>query len=445
MININSYLKRAIKRNNKKTEKKACDITHNIPKKNTINILVLSSNYNSFVKEITEATSTISTVNICVLVRYNGLAELYKYLPIPSLSNHIKRYTKKNIVSISNLPQNICVHLINLKYLIPDGYNVSLPVHLYKKIRDFIYKNNINIDIIHSHFSWPYGVVGIYLKRHFNVPLVVSLHGSDVREPLLNRSNHNWRLLNFALYKVIQYSDALVTYHEEIRDLLIRRYGPEIKKKLIFTYKPIPESRFNCSHTNIYKNEQRCNSPILDSGKYKVLFLARVDKDKDPITFIKAAKLLRKYKDIIFILVGTGKLFDHVKEFKQKNKLSNVYLVGWSSTPERWFCTADVYCALSPIENIWSTTLQEAIMADLPIISTKVGYTTRVLTHLKNAYLIPPSNPVELARAILFLRNNPKYSKKIVAHNKKFKESFKEESFQKTMSILYSKLKGEFR
>jgi len=121
--------------------------------------------------------------------------------------------------------------------------------------------------------------------------------------------------------------------------------------------------------------------------------------------------------------------------------LDNLIIVGEDLDTARWYKLADVFCALSPIENIWSTTIQEAFCMGKPCTITKVGYTEKVLLHKEDAYLISPQNPYELSNAILELKNN-EYLLNKLSNNclSKWKNKFDSKNTIKELIKLYKTL-----
>ena len=61
-------------------------------------------------------------------------------------------------------------------YFISDGMNKRIGEKLTTKFERYINKNNIEFDIIHSHFIWPQGYIGVKLGKIFNRPVVITLH-----------------------------------------------------------------------------------------------------------------------------------------------------------------------------------------------------------------------------------------------------------------------------
>jgi glycosyltransferase involved in cell wall biosynthesis len=140
-----------------------------------------------------------------------------------------------------------------------------------------------------------------------------------------------------------------------------------------------------------------------------VLFVGRLVDFKDPVTFVKAARLLSQSTiepTYQFVIAGDGGLLEECR--KLAFGYENISILGWVK-PEKandLMSRADIFCQLSPYENIWATTLISAMKQRKAIICTNVGHTGTYLTHKYNVFLIPPNNHVALAEAINVLAND---------------------------------------
>ena len=140
-----------------------------------------------------------------------------------------------------------------------------------------------------------------------------------------------------------------------------------------------------------------------------ILFAGRLVDFKDPVTFIKAARLLSQNMTEPahqFVIAGDGDLLEECRKLALGYK--NISILGWVK-PEKvddLMIHAEVFCQLSPYENIWASTLISAMKHKKAIICTNVGYTDKYLTHKHHAFLIPPKNHVALAEAINILAND---------------------------------------
>lgn len=140
-----------------------------------------------------------------------------------------------------------------------------------------------------------------------------------------------------------------------------------------------------------------------------ILFAGRLVDFKDPVTFVKAARLLSQNMvepAYHFVIAGDGDLLEECRKLALGYK--NISILGWVK-PEKvdeLMIQADIFCQLSPYENLWASTLISAMKHKKAIICTAVGCTSTYLTHKYHAFLIPPSNHVALAEAIGVVAND---------------------------------------
>jgi glycosyltransferase involved in cell wall biosynthesis len=148
----------------------------------------------------------------------------------------------------------------------------------------------------------------------------------------------------------------------------------------------------------------------------KILFAGRLVDFKDPLTFIKAALLLNRDPTTEvhdFIVAGDGELLKACKQLAAKQ--ANINLLGWIEQKKvtELMIQADVFCQLSPFENIWAASLISAMKHKKAIICTNVGYTNQFLKDGQNAILIPARDETRLAEAITALSENPELRGKL--------------------------------
>jgi glycosyltransferase involved in cell wall biosynthesis len=140
-----------------------------------------------------------------------------------------------------------------------------------------------------------------------------------------------------------------------------------------------------------------------------ILFAGRLVDFKDPVTFIKAARLLSENvaePAHEFVVAGDGELLEECRKLAFGYK--NISILGWVK-PEKvddLMIHADIFCQLSPYENLWASTLISAMKRRKAIICTNVGYTCTYLVDKYHVFLIPPNDHVALAEAIGILAND---------------------------------------
>jgi len=140
-----------------------------------------------------------------------------------------------------------------------------------------------------------------------------------------------------------------------------------------------------------------------------ILFAGRLVDFKDPLTFIRAVCTLNQSTsrpDCQFAIAGDGELLEECR--KLASGCGNILFLGWVK-PEKvdvLMADADIFCQLSPFENLWASTLICAMKHRKAIICTDAGYTGSYLKHNYHVFLIPPRNHVALAEAIELLARN---------------------------------------
>lgn len=108
----------------------------------------------------------------------------------------------------------------------------------------------------------------------------------------------------------------------------------------------------------------------------KALFttLGRLDKNKNQILLLKAAKLLKKYRDdFVIYLLGDGEERKKLELYITENDLNeNVKILGFKDNPYPYIKNS-VATVLTSLSEGFSLALAESALLDTPIISADVG------------------------------------------------------------------------
>lgn len=252
-------------------------------------------------------------------------------------------------------------------------------------------------DLIHVHWLIPAGLFGICAKFLFQTPLIITVHGTDIRIiPAVIRCF----LLRFA--------DAIISPHPELTRL-ITKCGQDVHQ--------IP----NLIANNKEINPGSCNSHNKFEGKKIVSFIGRLDSFKDPLTFIHSIPLiLQKRSDIAFVIAGDGNLYEDVcKLIESYGIKEDILVLGWYEDTTVLFNKTDIFVSLSQIENIWSLSLVEAMRHAIPCIVTASGTTPEILHNMVDSILIPVNDKESLAETVMILASDESLSRSIGYNGKK--------------------------
>lgn len=240
-------------------------------------------------------------------------------------------------------------------------------------------------DVVHVHWA-PLAWLGLALRRRYGVPVVLTVHGTDVRS-----------LPPFLIRPAMTRVDAVVASNLETEALLRQLDVTEYHAIPL----PIDEAAFQPG----MEAGPVAKELGLRPGDDVVTFVGRLNTFKDPLTLVRAAPLvLAERPQARFAIVGDGPLAEELRASVRQQSLEQaVHLVGARGDTGRFLALSKLFVALSPVENAWSMTIVEAMHMRVPCIITRAGQTERLFTHQEDAYLIPPGDETALAAAILRL------------------------------------------
>ena len=119
------------------------------------------------------------------------------------------------------------------------------------------------------------------------------------------------------------------------------------------------------------------------------------------------AELRRHHPESHLVLVGDGPLREVMADRSSRpDLLGSVHLTGQRDDVRSLLPALDVFVLSSRFEGL-SIALVEALAAGLPSVVTSVGGITEVVTHEREALVVPPSDPTALAAALVRLAEDP--------------------------------------
>jgi teichuronic acid biosynthesis glycosyltransferase TuaC len=356
-----------------------------------IKILTIAPYYKWFIKGFVEGLSSSIEYNN-VFYHYNRLANLANYIPFGGRFNHIRSFSGKEMCVLTGKSDNVNVVSLPEFYFIADGKNKILPKNLAKKIKNKINKENIDFDLIHSHFLWPQGRIGTELSKIFEIPHIITLHE--------NMKHYN------AIKKNIGFDN--IKYIFDNGDFFIR-----VNKKDIpfFISEGISSNKltsvpngFDDKKYTIIPKETAREILALPRDK-KILFnLSRLDDVKGQRYLIDAMKkIVKDNANVQCYIGGDGPL----KEVLQKQILSEglkeyVSLLGYVSDEKinYWMNASDLF-VLPSLDEGNPTVMFESLGIGLPFIGTKVAGMPEIITSNEYGLLANPAHTDDLSEKII--------------------------------------------
>ena len=138
-------------------------------------------------------------------------------------------------------------------------------------------------------------------------------------------------------------------------------------------------------------------------GTPNILFVGRFEPRKGVLDLLKAYRQVRR--DGVgarLLLVGAGPQEREARRYVATRRLRGVEFLGRVSDDEKLqlFRTADVYCSPATGRESFGIVLLEAMAAGAPIVASDIHGYKGVVRRGREALLVPPREPKELAAAI---------------------------------------------
>ena len=245
------------------------------------------------------------------------------------------------------------------------GTNLMEEVARYALVGGTIAMQN-QFDVIHAH-DWLTYPAGVAAKRLTGKPLVIHVHATEY-----DRSGENVNTQVYALEKMgMEAADRVITVSNLTRNTVINRYG--ISPDKVFTVH------------NAVDFSGRSEMDVHRGVPEKVVtFLGRITYQKGPEYFIEAAnKVLKYYKNVRFVMAGSGDLLNRsIRRVAKLGISDRFHFTGFlrGADVQRMFAMSDVYVMPSVSEPFGISPL-EAMRTGVPTIISKQSGVAEVLRH----------------------------------------------------------------
>lgn len=209
-----------------------------------------------------------------------------------------------------------------------------------------------------------------------------------------------WRGFNEDYFNnVVRYK-----YKEKLqRGLFKVNYSIVLGKNIYDKYHSIGlNTPYSLGSTMLDESLLRTSPKIFSEGRFSVLFLARIIKEKGIFETLQAfEKFNESHPDANLVIAGDGEDYNAVKSYVEQNHLQNVMLLGDVRGEKKKACfeAADVYLFPSYTEGMPNSVL-EALGMGLPIITSKVGAVPDFFEDGKMGVLMQGHSSVEILDAL---------------------------------------------
>lgn len=289
----------------------------------------------------------------------------------------------------------------------------------------------IRPDILHCFFTLPSGSFGLFCKKIYKIPYIVSALGADV--PGFNIGD--WRLdVYHALTKFISRSiwnnaSFIVANSNSLKETCTKF---DSKRNIGVITNGVDTDLF-------YPNKTRKTN----QNEVQLLFVSRLMPQKGIDTLIKSCGLLKKrgINNYRLTIVGEGHLKGLMFSLIEQNGIKDrINYLGWKDLEDLpgIYREADIFILPSVMEGMSSVTLQ-AMASGLPIVASNVKGFEEILEENVNGLTAEYNNEEQFADAIEKLIKSPDLRETMSKNSLRKSVQFSWESIAKQYLELYER------
>ncbi len=248
-------------------------------------------------------------------------------------------------------------------------------------------------DIIHAHWIIPQGLIAYFIKKKFNIPYVVTSHGSDI-------FGLQQKFLIDLKRKVLKEAKHITGVSNAIKDEILKLV-PEIEVSVIPM--GVDSKLFNPKKRDLsIKKKYGIKGPFL-------LFVGRLTEKKGVRYLIEAMpEVIKRYPEAKLMIIGTGELEKELKELAIKlNVNDNIIFMGAIQNKDlpKYYATADIFIGPSIITKYGDregspVAFVEAGMCGCWLIVSNLEGIKEIIINKRNGIYFKEKNTNELINSI---------------------------------------------
>lgn len=274
-------------------------------------------------------------------------------------------------------------------------------------------------DCIHTHFSVPTGLLGVWAKKRLKLPSVLSLHGGDIYDPTKRFSPHRWWILRKCNEWIFKHMDNIVAQSNMTKE------KAELYYRCTKDIDVIPLAH-KIVDFEVCGREQLG----LKEGEKYVISIGRLVKRKGYDFLIKSMQYV---DDANLLIIGDGPEYDNLGALAKELGIERrVTLLGakYGSEKFQYLYNSDLF-VLSSVYEPFGIVLQEAMQVGLPIISTDDGGERDLIKQGENGLLVKYGDEKALAESINYILSNDEVRIQMGSRNKVEIKKYAEDKISK--------------
>lgn len=297
-------------------------------------------------------------------------------------------------------------------------------------IEKYLQKKNFDCVLI---FGWNnlYYLKGFYLAIKNKIKIILR-----VETNLNSKINFLKKFIKTILLRILF---KRISYFLSIGKLNKKFYlYHDVNQKKIYPAPYFVDQKF----FNIKKVKNTTKKKIKSESKKIVLFVGKLIDRKNPLEFLKLAKLSKSQNQFKFLMIGDGYLKKKCQTYVKKNNLKNVSLIGFVNQKElrEYYKVSDLLVVPSKYET-WGLNINEAFVTNTPVICTfDCGASEDLIIDGKTGYKYKSGNIFDLQKKVFKILKNKKVHQNMSKNiNKKIKKYSMNHTIKSILKILNEK------
>ena len=284
------------------------------------------------------------------------------------------------------------------------------------KVRKLL--KQIKPDIVYLHSSKAGAIGRIALAFNFRIPVLYNAHGWYFNATISKKKKKFFALIEKML--TLKTKMIINISKSEYDSAIKNKIAPE--KKMCIIENGIDFDKFK--DNNKYRKETREKYNIKDE-EIVIGVVGRLSEQKDPMTMIKAFKLVNDVKSNTKLMyVGSGNLEEDVKGYaKEAGILDKIIITGWVSNVEEYIPAFDIAVLPSKWEG-FGLVLIEYMACDKPIVASDIGGIPDIIKDKENGLLCKCNDYKDLSEKLLYLINNNEIAYRMIENNIDYRKKY---------------------
>ena len=271
------------------------------------------------------------------------------------------------------------------------------------------------IDIIHSHWIIPSGLVGAICKRILREKHILTIHAAGLFG--LKKFPFKMKIVDF----IIKHCDRITVVssyiYRKLIDLIQPKFNNNIKTKIVILPMGVNTTLFR---PKVNKDKLKIKYNI--KSKNVLLFIGRLTEKKGLSYLIQAMpQIVSKSPNTTLIICGDGPLRKESEELVKKMNLDKfVRFTGYVTGQKKidYFTLSDILIVPSIVTQSGDTeglpvVILEGLAAGKPVVASDVSGVKDIIKEGYNGFLVKQKNPATIAEKVLVLINNKELMRNI--------------------------------